>query len=76
MLSPLLFNVFFAAILLVALNRFSEDADKYADLARLQEQPAKVGPETALECVLVLFGGCYMLTMRALCRGCPAGRSG
>ena len=49
-LSPLLFNVFFAAILLVALERFGEDADALADLAHLQEQLSKVGPETALEC--------------------------
>ena len=50
-LSPLLFNIFFAAVLLVALQRFSEDADIIADLVHLQEQPAKIGPETALECV-------------------------
>ena len=50
-LSPLLFNVFFAAILLVALDRFSKDADMLVDLIHLQEQPLKVGPETALECV-------------------------
>ena len=50
-LSPLLFNVFFAAILLVALERFSKDADILADLIHLQEQPSKVGPETALEYV-------------------------
>ena len=52
-LSPLLlFNVFFAAILLVALERFSKDAGILADLLHLQEeQPSKVGPETALEYV-------------------------
>ena len=50
-LSPLLFNVFFAAILPVALERFSKDAGILADLIHLQEQPSKVGPETALECV-------------------------
>ena len=32
MLAPLLFNIFFAAILLIALQRFSEDADILADL--------------------------------------------
>ena len=51
MLSPLLFNVFFAAILLVALERFSKDAGIFAALIRLQEQPSKVDPETALGCV-------------------------
>ena len=50
-LSPLLFNVFFAAILLVALERFNKDAGILADLIHLQGQPSKVGPETALECV-------------------------
>ena len=50
-LSPLLFNVFFPAILFVAQKRFSKKAGILADLIHLQEQPSKVGPETALECV-------------------------
>ena len=50
-LSPLLFNVFFAAILLVVLEIFSKDAGIIADLIHLQEQPSKVGPETVLEYV-------------------------
>ena len=50
-LSPLLFNVFFVAILLVVLERIRKDAGILTDLIRLQEQPSKVGPETALECV-------------------------
>ena len=49
-LSPLLFNVFFAAILLVAQEGFSKDAGILADLIHLQEQPLNVGPETTLEC--------------------------
>ena len=49
MSSSLLFNVFFAAILLVKLERFSEDAKVLADLVHLQEQPSKFRPETALE---------------------------
>ena len=49
--SPLLLNGFFAAILLVALERFSKGAGILADLIYLQEQPSKVGPGTALECV-------------------------
>ena len=48
LLSPLRFNIFFAATLLVALERFSEYADILADPANIQEQPSKVGPETAL----------------------------
>ena len=49
-LSPLLFYVFFTVMLLVTLERFSEDAGILADLAHLQEQSSKVGRETALEC--------------------------
>ena len=37
-LSPLLFNVLFAAILLVVLERFSRDAGIVADLIHLQER--------------------------------------
>ena len=43
-------HVFFAAILLVALEKFSKDADILAYLVQLQEQPAKVGHEMTLEC--------------------------
>ena len=50
-LSPLLFNVLFAAILRVVLERFSKDTGMLANLIHLHEQPSKVGPETALECV-------------------------
>ena len=51
-LSPLLSNVFFAAILFVkpVIERFSEGSDKLVDLAHHQEQPATVDPKTALEC--------------------------
>ena len=49
-LSPMLFNVFFAATLLVTLERLGEDADILTDLAHLQDQLSKDGPETALEC--------------------------
>ena len=50
MISPLLFKLSFAAVLTVTLQRFSEDPDILADLVHHREQPAKVGPETALEC--------------------------
>ena len=50
-LSPLLFNVFFAAVLRVVLERFSKDAGILPDLIHLYKQPSKVGPETALECM-------------------------
>ena len=41
-LSPLLFNVFLAVVLLVILQRFSEDADILAELVHLQEQSCGV----------------------------------
>ena len=50
-LSPILFNVLFDVILLVALEKFSKGAGILADLIHLQEQPSQVHPETALECV-------------------------
>ena len=50
-LSPLFLNIFSAAALQVALQRFSENPDILTDLIHLQEQPAKVCPETAKECV-------------------------
>ena len=40
--SPLLFNVFFAGILRVALKRFSKDAGILVDLIHRREQPSKV----------------------------------
>ena len=49
-LSPLLFNVFFAAVLIVALEKFSKDAGILADFIHLQEKSSKVDPETTLEC--------------------------
>ena len=42
---PLLFNVFFPPMLLVALERFSEDADILADSVHLEEHPTDVGPQ-------------------------------
>ena len=33
------------------IERFNKDAGILADLIHLQEQPSKIGPETALECV-------------------------
>ena len=56
-LSPLVFNVFFAAKLLVAQERFSKNAGILVDLIHLQDQPSKVSPETALECVRCVIWG-------------------
>ena len=49
--SPLPLKVFFASILLVAIERFSKHADKLEDCSHLQERPLKFGSETPLECV-------------------------
>ena len=55
--SSLLLNDFFAAILLVVLERSSQDAGIPVNLIHLQEQPSKVGPETVLEYVRhVIYG--------------------
>ena len=59
MLFPLLFNVFFATMLLVALERLSEDEDKLADLAHLHKNSGRKCPETALECVRTIWGMMY-----------------
>ena len=56
-LFPLLFNVFFVAILLVALEGFSKVVDILADLIHLKEQPLKVGLETALKSVRCAIWG-------------------
>ena len=48
MLSPLLFNIFFAAATEVVLVRFSEDDTILKDLVYLEEE-AGVGTETPLE---------------------------
>ena len=50
MLSPLLFNIPIAAVLLV-LKFFSEDADILAELVHLQEQPRETRPESPTQCV-------------------------
>ena len=46
-----LYNVFSAAILVVTLERFSEDADILVDLGHLQEQLSNVGPGATLDIV-------------------------
>ena len=49
--SPLLFNIFFAAVLTVVLQRFSEDPAILAKLVHLKEQPTSMGPEPAMDYV-------------------------
>ena len=50
-LSPLLFNMFFAAVLTVVLQRFSEEPAILAELVHLKEPPTSMGPESAMDYV-------------------------
>ena len=51
MLSPLLFNIFFAAVLNVILKRFSEEPAILAELVHLKEPSPSMGPEPAMDYV-------------------------
>ena len=48
---PLLFNIFFATVLTVVLQRFGEDPAILAKLVHLKEPPTSMGPEPAMDCV-------------------------
>ena len=50
-LFPLLFNIFFAAVLTVGLQRFSEEPTILAELVHLKEPPTSMGPEPAIDYV-------------------------
>ena len=50
-LSPLLFNIFFAAVLNVVLQKFSEDTVILARLVHLKEPSTLMGPEPAMDYV-------------------------
>ena len=50
-LSPLLFNIFFAAMLNVVLQRFSEDPAILAKLVHLKKLSTSIGPEPAMDYV-------------------------
>ena len=50
-LSPLLFNIFFAAVLTIVLQRFSEEPAILAELVHLKEPPTSMGPEPAMDYV-------------------------
>ena len=49
--SPLLFNIFFAVVLNVVLQRFSQDIIILAELVHLMEPPTSMGPEPAMDYV-------------------------
>ena len=50
-LSSLLFNIFFAAVLIVVLPRFSEEPVILAELVHLKEPPTSMEPEPAMDYV-------------------------
>ena len=50
-LSPLLFNIFFAAVQAIALQRFSEEPAILAELVHLKEPPTSMRPEPAMDYV-------------------------
>ena len=50
-LSPLVFNIFFAAVLNVVLQNFSEDPAILAELVHLKEPSTSIGPESAMDYV-------------------------
>ena len=50
-LSPLLFNIFFAAVLTVVLQRFGEDTVILVELVHLKEPPTSMGPEPTIDYV-------------------------
>ena len=59
-LSPLLFNIFFAAVLTVVLQRFSEKPAILAELVHLNEPQTSMGPEPAIDYVRrVVWGMLY-----------------
>ena len=69
-LSPLLFNVFFAAVLRIALERFSRNTDILGDLVHLDESPKGMVSETALD-----VGMCAVWGMLYADDGCIVSRS-
>ena len=60
MLSPLLFSIFFADMLNVVLQRFSEDPAILAELVHLKEPSTPMGPGAAMDYVRrALWGMLY-----------------
>ena len=50
-LSPLLFNIFIAAVLTIFLRRFSEDTVILTKLVHLKYSPTSMGPEPTMDYV-------------------------
>ena len=57
--SPLLSNIFFAAVLTVVLQRISEGPAILAELVHLKEPPTSMGPEPAMDYVLCAVWGMW-----------------
>ena len=57
-LSPLLFNIFFAAVLNVVLQKFGEKPAILAELVHLKEPSTSMGPEPAMDYPAVWCGAC------------------
>ena len=66
-LSPLLFSIFFAAVLTVVLQRFSEGPAILAELVHLKEPPASMGPQGLAKTMEVVVEVCraFALTVSA-----------
>ena len=71
-LSPL-FNVFFAAVLTLVLQRFNEDRVIFAKLIDLKEPPTSMEPEPAIDYVVrPTMWVCYTRMTPAWFRDCRA----
>ena len=74
-LSPLLFNIFFAAVLIVFLQRFSEEPAILADLVHLKEPPTSMGPEPAMDYVRRAVWGMLYADDACIVSRSPQGRA-
>ena len=66
-MSPLLFNIFFAAVMEVILQRFSEDDTILENLVFLDEGSGGGSDETLLDRVRGRYGECCMPMMLGSC---------
>ena len=64
-LSPLLFNIFFAAVLNVVLQRFSKDSAILAELVHLKKSSTLIGPEPTMDYVRLRSRACCARMMPA-----------
>ena len=62
-LFPLLFNIFFAAVLNVVLQRFSENPTILAELVYLKEPSTSIRAEPAMDYTFVVRCGAYCARM-------------